>query len=338
MKFPGRRTLVAVLLVTCAASVDARDSLHAQFALPDDQIDFTEAKLTVDKLIDPTTDVVAVRKAIAQWESAVRSNIPAGANARQQFDALVRTLYQPGPWNDERPFLYDLDDPLGRNAVNKRLSTYLKTRKGNCVSMPILVVILAQRLGLPATLAIAPSHVLAKFGDEAQQAWINFEATVGRFASDGEMEQKLGVTGKAIVNQLYLRPLTPRESLGVIASTLMEHHAAAEDGDALMAVADLALDVNPRDPIALVWKANAYYLQIEQRFVRNYPKASDIPKERVPEYLRLSRENLAYFKKAESLGWTKQTPEQLESYLQSIASEKARRERDDPRVRRDEDH
>ena len=43
------------------------------------------------------------------------------------------------------------------------MSHYLATRKGNCVSMPVLFVILGQKLGLPITLAIAPNHVFAKY-------------------------------------------------------------------------------------------------------------------------------------------------------------------------------
>lgn len=109
----------------------------------------------------------------------MRSQVPASANARQALDALLKTLYEPGSWNQGRPFTYDLADPLGHDRKNKQLAVYLATRKGNCVSMPILFVILGQRLGLPAALATAPHHVLVKFADDTQQAWVNVEATAG---------------------------------------------------------------------------------------------------------------------------------------------------------------
>lgn len=114
--------------------------------------------------------------------------------------------------------------------------------------------------------------------------------------------------------------------MGVIAGTLMEHYGAENDGDALMAVADLALDVNPRNSVAMVWKANAYYLQLQQRYVSRYPNAADIPPAQVADYRHLSRENLAWFAKAEALGWTPMTPEQEADYLKTIQREKARRE------------
>lgn len=299
--------------------------LRAQFQLPEDQIDYAAAKLVVDQLIDPTTNVAAVRRELDRWEQVVRSQVPAGANARQALDALLKTLYQPGAWNQGKPFTYDLGDPLGRNPKSKQLVTYLTTRKGNCVSMPVLFVILGQRLGLPVALATAPNHVLVKFADDTQQAWVNVEATAGGFKYDSSYERETGISAKAIENELYLRPLTPREGVGVIASTLMEYYGAKKDGDNLMAVADLALAANPKDPVALVWKANAYYLQLRQRYVAKYPNAADIPPAQVADYQRLSRENLAWFAKAEALGWVQKTPEQEANYIQSIQREKARR-------------
>lgn len=308
-----------------AAAGDALAPLRVQFTLPDHRVDYAAAKLVVDRLISPETDVASVHMHLDRWERAVRANIPENANARQTFDALVRTLYEPGPWNGHSPFAYDLDDPLGKKPENRQLATYLSTRKGNCVSMPILVVILGQRLGLPIALATAPKHALAKFADDTQQAWLNFEATAGGFKADSSYERELGITPEAMDNGLYLRPLTPREGLGVIASSLMEHYARQGNGDALIAVADMALQANPRDSDAILSKGNAYYIQLQQRYVRVYPRPVDIPREKVQDYLRLSRENLAWFAKAEALGWKEPAPEWEAEYLRSIEREKARR-------------
>lgn len=46
----------------------------------------------------------------------------------------------------------------------------------------------------------------------------------------------------------------------------MEHYARVRDADALMEVADLALAANPRDTVAMIWKANASYLLIQSRY------------------------------------------------------------------------
>ena len=313
--------LASLAFVACAA--DDLGPLRAQFQLPSDKVDYATAKLVVDRLIEPSTDTTAVHRQLDQWERAVRGNVPAYPSARQVLDALLRTLYEPGPWNQGRPFSYDLTDPLGENPTNKQLATYLATRKGNCVSMPILFVILGQRLSLPVALATAPNHVLVKFADDSQQMWLNVEATAGGFKYDASYQHETGITEAALDNGLYLRPLLPNEAVGVIASTLMEYYGAKKDAVALMEVADLALAANPKDPVAMIWKANAYYLDTQQRITSRYPNAADVPPELHDEYRRLTRENMAWFAKAEQLGWTQKTPEQEANYLQSIQRERA---------------
>lgn len=299
-------------------------TLRALLNTPEAQLDLTQAKLVIDQLIDPTTDADAVRRELDALTNAVRKNTSADANRRSQVDALLVTLYQPGPWNNNRPFRYDLDDPLGKNRTNKLLATYLATRKGNCVSMPILLAVLGQRLGLFMTLATAPEHVLVKFVDD-ESRWLNIEATAGGFKYDSSYERETGITPTAIKNEIYLRPLSPRETVGVMASTLMEHYASTKQDDALLAVAELALAANPKDTVAMIQKANAHYLQLQRRFLSRYPTPADIPKGQQADYLRLSRDNLAWFAKAEILGWAPPTHVKDKNYLQSIEREKTRR-------------
>ena len=315
--------LAAALSPAWAASSLA--ALKGQFDLPDERVDYATAKLVVDQLIDPDTDSAVIRRELDRWEQAVRANVPTGADGRQTVDALLKTLYEPGPWNDGKPFSYDLNDPLGKNPINKRLATYLATRKGNCVSMPILVAILGQRLGLTITLTTAPEHVLAKFADDSIQNWVNVEATGGGYKRDESYVRDTSISQTALDNEIYLRPLHPLEAIGVIASTLMEHYALKGDGDALMEVVDMALTANPKDTVAMIWKANAAYLLIQSRYQRKYPNAADIPSELVPDFQRLSRENRVWFANAEALGWEQKTSDQDASYLQSVEREKARR-------------
>ncbi|MFN7182869.1 MAG: transglutaminase family protein [Thermomonas haemolytica] len=320
--------LTGLLLAVAMPSASASDPLadiKAQFAVPDGQVNFADTKLAIDKAIDPSTDTAAIRSELDRWERAIRSNVPAGADSRQTLDALLKTLYEPGPWNEGNPFRYDLDDPLGKQPANKRLATYLATRKGNCVSMPILVAILGQRLGLTITLSTAPEHVMAMFADDAQQAWVYVEATGGGYKRDESYIRDTGISQTALDNEIYLRPLRPHEAVGVIASTLMEHYGRQQNGDALLAVADLALAANSKDTVAMIWKGNAYFLQLRDRYLRKYQKVAEIPADKVADFQRLDRENLAWFEKAKALGWTQKTPEQDAAYLQSIQSEKAKK-------------
>lgn len=218
-------------------------ALRQLFATPENRLDLARAKVAIDRMIDPAIDEAATLKQLDELATSIRNRFPAGASSRAKLDVLLSSLYRPGPWNDHRPFSYDLSDPLGTAIRNKLLSTYLTTRKGNCVSMPILVMLLGQKLGLDVTLATAPLHVLVKFqGDDGQ--WINVETTSGGFKQDASYQREMGITPLAMTNQIYLRPLSKRESLGVIASTLMEHYGDINRQNHRIQVANLALEAN----------------------------------------------------------------------------------------------
>ena len=328
LRFSWRRWGAALAFLCvwgmAAASAPKLADLKRQLEQPEQSIDFAEAKLTVDRLIDPSIDSTSVLRELDQLTQAAKARMPAGLGQRARMNVLLETLYKPGLWNGNRPFSYDLNDPFGKERRSKLLSTYLRTRKGNCVSMPILVAIIAQRLGLVVTLATAPEHVLVKFvADDG--VWWNVEATAGGNKYDSSYERELEITPLAIQNQIYLRPLTPREAVGVMASTLMEELSAKKRADDLMSVADMVLAVNPKDTVAIIHKANAYYLQLEQRYQSKYPRPADIPVTLQEDFKMRQRENLTWFDKAEALGWQPPTAQNTGNYLQSVEREKTQR-------------
>jgi regulator of sirC expression with transglutaminase-like and TPR domain len=298
--------------------------LRALLQQPEGVVDFAKAKLAIDRIMDPASSESATALRLSALAERIRSRFPSGASPRTKLDLLISTLYQPGPWNDNRPFRYDLEDPLGHNLRTKLLSIYLSTRKGNCISMPILVLILGQKLGLPVTLATAPEHAMVKFLDEGGQ-WLNVEATAGGFKYDSSYIRDTGISEKAVQNDIYLRPLSQRESVAVMAGTLMEYYTRKGQYEHELEVADLALKANPKDVFAMQHKGAAYYLLLRDRFMRPYPNPEQIPKSRIPEFQHLSQENLRWYNQAEALGWTEPTAAQEAKYLESIRREKSAR-------------
>lgn len=322
--FGGTCLLLSCTRTAFATHEPAFGDVQRLLAQPDDAVDFATAKITIDRLIDPSVDADAVMQELDQLTHAIASRTPVGLKPRERMDILLSTLYTAGPWNDQHPFTYDLDDPFGRDPRNKLLATYLRTRKGNCVSMPSLVVILGQRAGLIVTLADAPEHTLVKFADG--QSWLNVEATSGGYKWDSSYERDLDISPLATQTGIYLRPLSPRDAVGQMVGTLMEDLAAKKRADDLMTVADMLLAVNSKDVVAIIQKANAYYLQLDQRYKAKYPRPIDIPPELKADYEMRARANLDWFAKAEALGWHPTTAQNRNYYFQSVNREKAKRE------------
>ena len=297
-------------------------ALRQLFAAPENRLDLARAKVAIDRMIDPTINEVATLRQLDELATRIRNRFPADANSRAKLDLLLSSLYQPGPWNDHQPFSYDLSDPLGTAIPNKLLSTYLTTRKGNCVSMPILVMLLGQKLGLDVTLATAPLHVLVKFrGDDGQ--WINVETTSGGFKQDTSYQREMGITPLAMSNQIYLRPLSKRESLGVMASTLMEHYGDNGRQNHRIQVANLVLESSPKDTEAMLQKGNAYFKLMKAAYMDRYRSPDEIPMDQREEFAILSQSNIRWFQQAEGLGWIEPTATQDANYLQGIQRKQA---------------
>ena len=304
-------------------ALDTAPAIRAVAALlktPDAMLDLADAKLLIDQRIDPTIDVLGTHGQLKDLAKRVEARFPAGANDAVKMELLLNSLYQPGPWNDYRPFSYDLDDPFGRVITNKLLPTYLRTRKGNCVSMPILIVVIGQKLGLEITLATAPEHVLAKFHNPVDGQWVNVEAASGGFKLNSSYRRESGITELAMKNEIYLRPLSRRESAAVMTATLMEFYGQSGQQEARIALADLALQINPKDVTAMLQKGNAYFRLMGQGDAASGVSVGSNQHRLRPDSDALRRSNLFWFEKAEALGWRMPSRPDNEAYRRTIQS------------------
>lgn len=270
---------------------------------PDAQIDLAKVKLTIDQMIDPRIDVAAALKQLDAMANALKSRLPSGASSSEKLDALRAFLYEPGAWNEHRPFRYDLDDPFGRIIGNKLLPTYVATRKGNCVSMPFLVIILGQKIGLDVTAATAPEHIFVKYRDE-QGALYNLETTSGAgFTSDAWIQKQIAMSPEALANGIYLQPLTKKETVVLMATTLMEFHGQQGQQEDRIALANLALEYHPRSVEVIMQMHAAYGRMLEREFQGKYASPRHIPPEHRARFMELDHAAQLWLGKAEALGW-----------------------------------
>lgn len=329
MRFPLWIAVCAVLATTPARSAESVSDiavLRQLLAQPEGRIDLAQAKVAIDRMIDPSIDAAATLSELDDWTQRVRARLPIDATPRATLDVLLSTLYEPGPWNERRPFAYDFDKPIASSAHDTLLPRYLARRKGQCVVMPIAVVLIGQKLGLPVTLAKAPNHLLVKYGDQVSGQWLNVEATSGTLKYDSSYQRELDIPEEAFRHGTYLRPLSQRESVMLMAHSLMQIYAQKREPEKMMALADLALEVDPQDVLAAAGKGAAYYLLLEQRIKRKYAHPGLIPPAKYGEYWLLSHQNLLWYAAAEALGWREWTAEKRAEYARNIRLEKIKRE------------
>lgn len=289
--------------VAGGTSADLVSELHRILSIENTELDYGHAKLALDRLIEPADSTAATMATLDRMAENARHLAGPSPTPDMLFAALRRLIYQDGPWNDRRPFAYDHADPLGQRIGNKLLSTYLATRRGNCVSMPALFLILADRLGLDVALSTAPLHVFVRYRSESGRV-LNLETTSGAHpARDEWYRRHMPMTDRAIDGGLYMRSLSKREGVALLASTLLEHLMGQRRfGDAL-AVSDIILRHAPRDVYTMVKRGSVFGELIEAEFTGNYRVPALIPTLLRPRYLTLMHLNRAAFQAAEALGW-----------------------------------
>jgi len=263
--------------------------------------DLLDIKLSVDSMVDPAVNPSVAKALIDRMAADVQVMAGEGAKSAETLAALKRYLYESGAWNDNRPFQYDLDDPLGEKPANRLLQRYLTTRRGNCITMPMLLLALGQRLGL--TLAAAPLHIFVKYTDDDGAIW-NLEATSGGgFTRDVWYRQKLPMSDEAVANGIYLRPLSHKEATVLIVSSLVDHHIDAGAFEEAITVSDVLLQHYPDFAYGLVKKGSAYSGLLRRELAGKYTRMEDIPADLKTKADRWYAENMGAFAKAEALEW-----------------------------------
>lgn len=297
-------TLAAsTLFSTSIAFADIRSDVRVLFARDLDAVDFARVKIEVDRMIDPSIDVDAQLAQIDQMVATIRTMLQPNATSWDKVEIIRRYIYQAGEWNDGRAFSYDHDDPYGLDVRNKLLSDYIQDRRGNCITMPFLFIILGQRLGLDVTPAMAPLHVFVKFTDD-EGVTHNLETTSGAGrARDQHYRDLLPITDAAISNGVFLSPLDTEQSVAVIAAVIVDWLIAQERYHDAMAVADILIEHYPVFAYIMVKKATASYHLLRTEFHEKYPTAQDVPEEQRPYLAYLQQVNRGMFDKAETLGW-----------------------------------
>ncbi len=262
---------------------------------------YLEAKLELDELIAPTPPTVL--REIAVLADAVRQMAGPKPSVAYKVAAIQKTIYDSGPWNGNRPFGYDQADPFGLKVENKLLSTHMRTRLGNCVSMPTLFMILAEKADLEASFVMAPLHVFARF-THPERGPTNLETTSGaHFTRDEWYREKMPMTDRAIESGLYMRALTKTEGVALLATTVLEYLERELRYQDVIEVADVILKANPRDALTMVKKGSAFAKIMQTEFADKYPTPSAIPPPLQSRYLMLANSNRKCFEDAEGLGW-----------------------------------
>lgn len=303
--FYARKILSIALLALAsvsALSVPAVSPLKPadMLVLPENQIDLAITKLSMDKIIDPAIDINANLQKLDAMVADVTRLLPPNATSNDKVLALVSYLYDPGPWNHYQPFSYNLDDPLGKDTKTKLLPNYLETRKGNCVSMPTLLVILGRKIGLNMTLVMAPNHFFVHFIQDNGQPY-NLEGVEKGTVSNERYQKEHYVSDAEIANGIYLKSLSRKQEVQALLMVVVSYYKENKQYDKGMELVDLVLQQNPESVDAMLNKVSLYGAMGREYLKSHNQKLTGAED---AHYQQLGENYDVWFAKAKSRGWS----------------------------------
>jgi regulator of sirC expression with transglutaminase-like and TPR domain len=291
--------------------------------LPEEKINLDISKLVIDKMVDSSTNVNQYLKKFDEMIVEIKKILGPRTKSMDKMLAIKTYLFNMGEWNNNQPFVYDLSDPLGRKLENKLISNFIETKKGNCVSMPFLFLILGEKMGIDVVASTAPLHIFARFKDDLTGDVWNIETTNGgNPARNLWYIQQFNITEESIRNGVYLKNLTKKETISLMLMEVEQFYIETKEFEKALEICDLALKYYPNYAYALARKGNAYACILD-RDVRQkgYSPENPLPKDKEIFYKNIFKKNLQCFTDAESLGWKETDKDFDKKYLKMVKDE-----------------
>lgn len=230
------------------------------------------------------------------------------------FTFLTDTISQ----NSFKPYTYDFEDFEGKKDFSKQFVTkLLRTKNGNCHSLPFLYKLLANEIGTASYLALAPNHSYIKHQNEEGQ-WINVEMTNASFPRDQWLIKSMAISVDAIRSGAYMRSLTHKEEICFTIFDLAcayEHQFGYDDFS--IDVSNLALKYYPNCLELYMTKSNALLASINKQKEKDFPDRA-FAKAQITDYK-------ANMLKLNKLGFKDMPKEQYLAWVKSVEKEKQKR-------------
>lgn len=225
-----------------------------------------------------------------------------------------------------KPFRYDFEDFRGEKDYTKMFSTkMLQTGKGQCHSMPLTYLMIAEQLGAKAYLSLAPQHSFIQFADNNNNL-MSFETTNGNLVSQNWLQQSGFINANALKSKTYLDTLSQRNLYAqCLADLLLGYMDKFGYDDFAEAMRQRILQVNPNNTTANIIDANIKtQIALQKIKAAGRPNEKDLPN--FPEAYQAYLAMQAAYDKVDGLGYQDMPKEAYQKWLNSIDKAKKQQE------------
>lgn len=220
-------------------------------ALPDNEFDLAEAVLALGQEVGAAADPAATLTELDRLAARAKADLPAKPDGQDYFDTLYEIVLNrksAEPFREDRAEDYDLSFTVARH-------------KGSCLSVGILTLAVARRIGAPVSGAHCPSHFFLRYipppDEKGKVVPVNFDVT--RLTPnnwtklDDDFYRKWQHFDEhAEAAGAYMRPLIDREVVSVFLSSRSGFFASKKNFAQALNDAERSLALNPRNITACI--------------------------------------------------------------------------------------
>ena len=205
--------IIGIFLVFSAQAAKTRSPIEWQKRLKyyqnlkESEIDISRISLELTQEFFPLLNIEGYLTKIDKMANEVRALVGGKTDPDYRIRALNTYFYQ------KHNFRYDRSDPFIEKAENRHIIGPIDKEIGNCSSLAVLYVAVAQKLGYPVYAVAAPMHFFVRYADPSLKKQ-NIEPTSrGRYLSDSSYARDFDISKSAIKNGVYLKTLNNQEFL-----------------------------------------------------------------------------------------------------------------------------
>lgn len=222
---------------------------------PQSSFDIAECALIIAQQEYPNLDITGYLRQLNHLADRLRARLPADAGKPHVISMLNHFLFRELGYAGNFDNYYD--------PRNSFLNDVMDRRVGIPITLSILYIEIARRVGVALQGISFPGHFLAKCVTD-QGVIVLDPFNKGISLSEADLRERLGESGDSSAHSdtplvVLLRPATPHEILVRLARNLKAIYIQARDLEKAVAMSNLILCVNPIDIKELRERAALYH-------------------------------------------------------------------------------
>jgi len=265
--------------VNTGASSDVIQAFAAlvRSEIEDERVDILRAALTFSRIDEPALDVEHYAHRVEELARRVAAKIQDPDEPAQVIAALNEVLFQEEMFRGNTVDYY--------NPRNSFLHDVLDRRLGIPITLALVYMEVARRVGFPLFGVGMPGHFLLKHYDVDGHSILIDAFERGQVVSEEDCRQKLNTiySGQVALQPEFLLPVTRRQMLTRMLNNLRSIYLSQRDFRRAVQVVDLVLVIYPRSPEDVKQRAVLRYNLDDYRgalsdfdeYVKMSPDASD---------------------------------------------------------------